>query len=131
RVERGQQLGRTLGFPTANLAVSDRAFLPRTGVYGVWVGGIWRDRGTKLPGVMNLGYRPTVAGTQLTVEVHVLDWVGDLYGQVLTIDLVEFLRPEQRFASLEDLKAQIQQDCGMARRLLVEGDRPFPVTTDG
>ena len=69
-------------------------------------------------GVMNVGCRPTVDGQQPTVEVHLLDWSGDLYGQTLSASLVEFLRPEQKFASLDALKTQIQADCDIARSLL-------------
>jgi riboflavin kinase / FMN adenylyltransferase len=109
----GQQLGRTIGFPTANLKLPQDKFLPRSGVYSVWVTAPGWDQ--RQPGVMNIGYRPTVAGQQLTVEVHLLDWGGDLYGQTLTVSLEQFLRPEQKFASLDELKAQIQQDCEQAR----------------
>jgi riboflavin kinase / FMN adenylyltransferase len=112
----GQQLGQTLGFPTANLQLPAEKFLPCSGVYAVLVEGSILE--TRQLGVMNLGYRPTVGGTQQTVEVHLLDWSGDLYGQSLTVYLQEFLRSEQRFASLDDLKAQIQQDCTSARRAL-------------
>jgi riboflavin kinase/FMN adenylyltransferase len=110
----GQQLGRTIGFPTANLQLPEDKFLPRHGVYSVWVSS--PEIGQQL-GVMNIGNRPTVSGQQLTVEVHLLDWSGDLYGQTLTVSLEQFLRPEQKFASLDDLKAQIQRDCEQARRL--------------
>jgi len=113
-VVRGQALGRTLGFPTANLALPSDKFLPRLGVYYVRVEG---ESLNGQPGVMNLGYRPTVAGKQLSAEVHLLDWSGDLYGQTLTVQLVEFLRSEQPFANLEALQAQIQADCQAARRL--------------
>ena len=65
---------------------------------------------------MNLGVRPTVDGTCQTVEVHLLDWSGDLYGQTLTVNLEEFIRQEQKFASLDDLKAQIIADCEAARK---------------
>lgn len=111
----GQQLGRTIGFPTANLAVPVEKFLPRSGVYGVWVEGA--DI-TPLPGVMNLGMRPTVNGLAQTIEVHVLDWSGDLYGKSLTVCLEKFLRPEQKFDSLDALKRQIQRDAEQARSLL-------------
>lgn len=116
KVMHGEQLGRTIGFPTANLELPPEKFLPRQGVYAVWVyrGG---DR-HPLPGVMNLGTRPTVDGLQLRTEVHLLDWNGDLYDQPLTAHLVAFLRPEQKFASLDDLKAQIQHDCTQARHHL-------------
>jgi riboflavin kinase / FMN adenylyltransferase len=141
QVVEGQQLGRKLGFPTANLHLPPEKFLPRLGVYGVRVGmsdpmdddfpesqeksinsgdgGSALTKQTQgLPGVMNVGCRPTVAGTQLTVEVHLLDWSGDLYGKILTVDLETFLRPEQKFSSLDELKAQIQVDCIAARETL-------------
>ncbi len=109
----GQHLGRTLGFPTANLDLPPEKFLPRLGVYQVQVASdLWSEL---QPGVMNLGWRPTVAGQQLTAEVHLLDWSGDLYGHTVTVSLAQFLRPEQTFASLEALKAQIQADCDAAR----------------
>ncbi|NJK75031.1 MAG: hypothetical protein HC942_14505 [Microcoleus sp. SU_5_6] len=71
---------------------------------------------------MNVGCRPTVDGQQPTVEVHLLDWCGDLYGQILSVSLVEFLRTEQKFPSLEALKTQIHADCDVARKVLA-GDR--------
>lgn len=113
----GQQLGRTLGFPTANLKLPPEKFLPRLGVYAVQVAGV-KGEGILYPGVMNIGFRPTVDGLQQTVEVHVLDWSGDLYGKPLTVSLEKFLRPEQKFASLDDLRAQIYRDAEMARSLL-------------
>ncbi len=67
---------------------------------------------------MNVGYRPTVNGTYPSVEVHLLDWSEDLYGTTLTVHLQKFLRPEQKFASLEALKAQIEADCAIARSVL-------------
>ncbi|NET54186.1 MAG: bifunctional riboflavin kinase/FAD synthetase, partial [Merismopedia sp. SIO2A8] len=71
-----------------------------------------------MSGVMNIGERPTVNGSSLTVEFHLLDWLGDLYGQTLTVNLEKFLRPEQKFASLDALKNQIQTDCLAARTFL-------------
>ena len=115
-VVQGQQLGRTLGFPTANLQVPPDKFCPRTGVYSVSVTSeCWSQ---PQPGVMNWGCRPTVEGQQPTIEVHLLDWSGDLYGHTLTVHLQQFLRSEQKFASLADLKAQIQADCEIARASL-------------
>ena len=119
KVVQGQQLGRQLGFPTANLRLPAEKFLPRTGVYSVLVYGVAgypSDHG--LPGVMNLGVRPTVDGQQQTLEVHLLNWAGDLYHQTLTVALKGFLRPEQRFDSLDQLKAQIQADCQAALAVL-------------
>lgn len=115
-VVKGQQLGRTLGFPTANLQVPTDKFCPRTGVYSVSVtSNLWSQ---PQPGVMNWGCRPTVDGQQPTLEVHLLDWSGDLYGHTVTVHLQQFLRSEQKFASLADLKAQIQADCEIARASL-------------
>lgn len=118
-VETGQRLGRQLGFPTANLAVAPEKLLPRLGVYAVR--STLAD-GTVVAGVANIGRRPTVGEAgPVTVEVHLLDWAGDLYGQSLLIELIAFLRPEQRFESLAALKAQIEQDRTVARdRLAIE-----------
>ncbi|MBW4578176.1 MAG: bifunctional riboflavin kinase/FAD synthetase [Tildeniella nuda ZEHNDER 1965/U140] len=123
-VVQGQQLGRTIGFPTANLHLPPDKFLPCSGTYAVHVHCC--DQGSevdlsvvpKLPGVMNIGYRPTVNGTTQTIEVHLFDWSGDLYDQTLTVSLEAFLRSEQKFPSLDALKAQIQADCDAARLLL-------------
>jgi len=134
-VVKGQQLGRTIGFPTANIQLPLEKFLPRQGVYAVRVlignksrkgagaaGEQEREIVSPSPlackGVMNIGCRPTVNGTNPSVEVHLLDWSGDLYGQTLTVQLEKFLRPEQKFASLEALKEQIQADCAIARAVL-------------
>jgi riboflavin kinase/FMN adenylyltransferase len=118
-VVKGQQLGRTIGFPTANLQLPPEKLLPRQGVYCVRVcDSSLTSSATSLPGVMNIGQRPTVDGTSLTVEVHLLDWSGDLYGQTLTVSLEQFLRPEQKFASLDALKTQIQADCAAGRAFL-------------
>ncbi len=115
----GQQLGRTIGFPTANLRVPPEKFLPRQGVYGVRVFGQALNRDKPVLGVMNIGNRPTVNGTQRTIEVHLLDWLGDLYGQILTVELEQFIRSEQKFDSLDELKTQIKADCETARAMLV------------
>ena len=108
----GQQIGRSIGFPTANLSYPPQKFLPRQGVYCVRVD---TPAVKQLPGVMNIGKRPTVDGINTTVEVHLLDWSGDLYGQQLTVYLDRFLRSEQKFPSLTALTAQIQADCDTAR----------------
>jgi riboflavin kinase / FMN adenylyltransferase len=109
----GQQLGRTLGFPTANIDYPPIKFLPRLGVYCVRVD---TEQQQQLPAVMNIGKRPTVNGQSTSVEVHVLNWSGDLYGQQLTIYLDQFLRPEQKFAGLPELTNQIHADCMAAQK---------------
>jgi riboflavin kinase/FMN adenylyltransferase len=121
-VVEGKQLGRTIGFPTANLELPKDKFVPRQGVYAVRVKILSETPDTNIQpeilGVMNIGNRPTVNGTNLSVEVHLFDWSGDLYGKQLAVQLIEFLRPEQKFSSLDALKAQIQQDCTVARQIL-------------
>jgi riboflavin kinase/FMN adenylyltransferase len=117
RVETGKQLGRTIGFPTANIRLAD--FLqPAKGVYAVRAG---IDRGIETvwsDGVANFGSRPTVDGKSVWLEVHLFDFVGDLYGKHLRVQFIEFLRPEQKFPSFDALKAQIVQDGVQARDLL-------------
>lgn len=116
----GQKLGRTIGFPTANIQLPKDKFLPRHGVYAVEVI-IHNQTPDTDPiqqlGVMNIGNRPTVNGIDTRVEVHCLNWSGDLYGKILEIQLVRFLRPEQKFPSLEALKNQIQLDCTAAQAI--------------
>ncbi len=107
KVVTGQQLGRTIGFPTANLELPPNKFLPRYGVYSVDV----LVNQAVVKGVMNIGCRPTVAGEAPTIEVHLLNWSGDLYGQTIKVNLLKFLRPEQKFSSIEALKQQIAKDC--------------------
>lgn len=120
-VVKGQQLGRTISFPTANIQLPPNKFIPRLGVYAVRV--FIKTENTDSSdlgfGVMNIGTRPTVNGLNQSVEVHILDWSGDLYGKTLIVQLEEFLRPEQKFASLEELKAQIIADCAKAKLVLL------------
>ncbi len=111
-VVNGQEIGRSIGFPTANISYPAEKFLPRQGVYAVRVN---TPEFTQLPGVMNIGKRPTVNGVNTTVEVHLLDWEGNLYGQQLTVYLHQFLRSEQKFPSLTALTTQIHADCAAAK----------------
>lgn len=110
-VVQGDQLGRTLGFPTANVRTDPQRLLPANGVYVVRV----HLDGERLPGVANLGVRPTVSGLERRLEVHLLDWSGDLYGRELHVEFLERLRAEQRFSGLDALKAQINRDADAAR----------------
>lgn len=107
-VVRGEGLGRTLGFPTANLKLDGGAATPAKGVWAVTVEGPGLPA---VPAVCNIGVRPTVsaAGT-LSVEVHIPRFDQDLYGKTLTVRFDRKLRDEMKFASLEDLKAQIRRD---------------------
>jgi riboflavin kinase / FMN adenylyltransferase len=117
-VVRGDQVGRTLGFPTANLASDPRRLLPSDGVYAVRVFGPGLEGADGQSGVANLGVRPTRGGRRHAFEVHLLDWSGDLYGHELDVRFVERVRAEVRFPDLEALKAQIARDVEQARALL-------------
>ena len=109
-VTAGAGRGRTLGFPTANIA-ADRPLLVPTGVY---VGRLTAD-GQRHPAVVNVGFRPTFGETSLAIEAHLLDFSGDLYGRQVRLDFVDRLRDEMRFASVDALKAQIERDIAAAR----------------
>ena len=117
QVVQGKQLGRTIGFPTANLNLPTDKFIPCQGVYSIKAFNILPDQ-KPLFGVMNIGNRPTVAGQDLSVEVHLFDWDGDLYGETITVSVESFIRPEQKFESLDSLKEQIAHDCKTARATL-------------
>jgi riboflavin kinase/FMN adenylyltransferase len=114
-VVHGDARGRTIGFPTANLG-GVLEMLPAHGVYAVRVA--HEEGGQVHGGVMNIGRRPTVGGTDLRLEVNLFDFDGDLYGQVLRVDLVARLRGEQRFSGLDELRAQIAKDAENARKAL-------------
>lgn len=114
KVVQGQALGRQLGFPTANIDVeSEIKLIPRTGVYAV---NVLLPSGSIHEGMMNIGERPTVNnGTENTIEVHLFDFHGDLYGQRVTVQLLSRFRDEMRFTSLEDLRNQLQRDEDIIR----------------
>ena len=112
-VVEGAKLGRTLGFPTANVPLGDYV-RPRFGVYAT------RTRlpdGRVVEGVSSIGVNPTVGGTEARLEAWLFDFDADLYGQVVETELVAFLRPEERFDGLETLTAQVMADAEVARRL--------------
>lgn len=111
RVVAGQKIGRQIGFPTANLDVDSLKLIPSDGVYVVEVvikENIYR-------GILNIGSRPTVDGDKRTIEVHIIEYEGeDLYGEELELRFLSFLRHEQRFSSLDDLREQIRKDFNRA-----------------
>lgn len=114
-VVEGQKLGRTLGFPTANLKVYNEQ-LPAD---GVWCLEVTLASGELMKGVGNLGVRPSVEGgdSKRMLEVHLLDFCGDLYGQDMEVRFLEFVRAEQKFESLEDLQTQIRADVEFCREM--------------
>ncbi|MDY3695280.1 MAG: bifunctional riboflavin kinase/FAD synthetase [Proteus mirabilis] len=115
RVVHGNELGRTIGFPTANIPMK-RLVAPVKGVYAVDV--YLSDNQSPLPGVANIGSRPTVQGRGVQLEVHLIDVNMDLYGRRIDVVLRKKLRNEQRFASLDALKQQIADDVATARDFL-------------
>ncbi|MEQ8934881.1 MAG: bifunctional riboflavin kinase/FAD synthetase [Amphiplicatus sp.] len=112
-VEKGRQLGRTIGFPTANLTLGE-LIEPRRGVYAVKA----KTGGKTYDGVANFGRRPTVGESAPLLETYLFDFSGDLYGAPLDVAFVEFLRDEKKFDGLDALKAQIAKDSEEARRVL-------------
>ncbi len=120
RVAAGDRRGRTIGFPTANLGLDDY-LRPAFGVYAVRVTGDGPDdplAGRTIDGVANLGLRPTVGTPEPRLEAHLFDVDVDLYGRHLRVAFVDFIRPEQKFAGLDALKAQIAADAARAREVL-------------
>ncbi len=111
RVAHGDKKGRTIGFPTANIHLH-RIATPLRGVFAVELFGV---EGEPLPGVANLGTRPTVGGMKTLLEVHLFDFGGDIYGRHVHVDFLHKLRDERRFDSFDELKAQIQLDAEQAR----------------
>ncbi len=110
----GKQLGRTLGFPTANLSFPAELAKPKFGVYVC----VTLVEDQTYVSLCNIGIRPTVEGEGINAEVHLLDFSGDLYGKEITVAFLSFLRPEKKFDSLEELKAQIAEDIAQIREKL-------------
>jgi riboflavin kinase/FMN adenylyltransferase len=116
-VVRGAGRGRTLGWPTANVE-TDAEIRPGAGVYAVRLRLGASDDSPWRGGAANVGTRPTFGGQDVSIEVHVLDWSGDLYGQKVRVEFLERLRPEQRFGSVPELAAQIRRDVEAARAVV-------------
>jgi riboflavin kinase/FMN adenylyltransferase len=114
-VIKGQQIGRSIGFPTANIHIpNDYKLVPRDGVYAVQAA----VNGNLYKAMLNIGNRPTVDGSKKTVEAHLFDFQGDLYDKQITIYFKAFLREERKFNGLEELKAQLKLDQVTAKKLL-------------
>lgn len=110
RVVHGEKKGRTIGFPTANVLLK-RLQSPLQGVFAVTV----KHAGQQLQGIANIGRRPTLNGQRVQLEVHLFDFSGNLYGEQIEVIPTAFIRGEQKFASLDELKHQIKQDVEVAR----------------
>lgn len=114
-IVKGKQLGRTIGFPTANIQVREIAkLIPADGVYAVKV----YYRTEEFGGMLNIGNRPTVDGTFKTIEVNIFDFEREIYGENLTVEFIQKIRNEQKFNGLDELKAQISRDKLTCREIL-------------
>jgi riboflavin kinase/FMN adenylyltransferase len=110
-VIKGDQLGRKLGFPTANLAITEtEKLIPLTGVYAVNVVVKKTEFPVEKKGMMNIGYRPTVNGKERRIEVNIFEFDEDIYGQIICVELIQFIRNEMKFSGLEALKEQLHTD---------------------
>lgn len=116
KVTSGKQIGRQIGFPTANLVCPEQKQLPACGAYAVW---IRIPDGTKRGGMLSIGHRPTVEPHgDISIEVHIFDYNGNLYSKQISIDFIEKLRDEKQFASLEELQQQLTRDAAYAREII-------------
>ena len=122
-VEKGHARGRELGFPTANIHTGN-VLLPKNGVYATWVEGTDKENGGPWPGVTNVGTAPTFGNAVASVETFLLAGGGDLYGRELQVRFVQRLRDEQKFESLDALKARIARDVDLARQVLAHNGSP-------
>lgn len=121
-IVRGKGLGNKHNYPTINIKIEESyKLIPKPGVYIVKT----NFDGRRLFGIMNIGFRPTVNGKHQTVEVHLLDFEADLYGESISISIAHRLRDEQKFGSLEDLFKQIKEDEKQARKLIKSGEISF------
>jgi riboflavin kinase / FMN adenylyltransferase len=113
----GNKLGRTIGFPTANIQLNEDKILPKLGVYAVTV----NINGQLFQGVLNIGKKPTVKQTEsISAEVFIFDFDQDIYGETINVDFYTYLRGEQRFDSVNSLKLQLSKDAEMARTVLLD-----------
>lgn len=114
-VVKGRQLGRTIGFPTANVKIQkDYKLIPKNGVYAVKVS----LRNATYSGIMNIGNRPTVDGIGTTQEVHIFDFNDDIYGETIKVEIIAYIRDEKKFDSIQDLIHQIKEDCIEALKVI-------------
>jgi len=118
-VVRGDAIGRTLGYPAANLRLHEERLVPADGIYAVWAR--WNGEREWRAAAMSVGVRPTFGAQVRTLEVYVLDWQGDLLGKTLEVEFAEWLRPEKRFETKEALIAAMDQDVMETRRRLGSG----------
>lgn len=120
-VVHGRKLGRTIGMPTTNLIPSSNKLLPPCGVYASksFIGG------QLYPGVTNIGYKPTVGEEYIGAETYIFDFNGDLYGEIIEVELYNYIRPEMKFATLEELTQQMNEDVKTAKKYFSNMSKPL------
>jgi riboflavin kinase/FMN adenylyltransferase len=119
-VQEGDRIGRTIGFPTANLGPARRLLTPGDGIYAGWA----QVRGRQVPAAVSIGVRPTLGSSRRLVEAHLLDFEDEIYGEAISLAFVAKLRDQQRFADLQALAQQIGADTVRARQLLAQSGPP-------
>lgn len=124
RVVTGERIGRTLGVPTANLQLHEEKLVPAHGIYAAWAA--IDGESVRRPAATSIGVRPTFGGQVRTIEVHLLDWSGELVGRDLTVELERWMRSELRFESVEALKVAMEDDLTRAREILRAPYAPVP-----
>jgi len=119
RIRRGDQLGRTIGFPTINLRLPDNIALC-AGIYAVRINGLETQQhsGTIYYGAASVGKRPTVDGIDMRLETYIFDFDQQVYGQYICVELLKFIRPEEKFASVDMMQTQIQHDCELIQTFI-------------
>jgi len=114
RVIIGKGKGRMLGFPTANIEIPNQKLIPKEGVYAAWV----NIENKRFMGALNIGKNPTFEDKKLSIEVHILDFSKDLYNKTIKVELIKYIRGEQKFPSVEKLVEQIKKDCQVVKDVL-------------
>ena len=114
KVQKGKQLGKKIGFPTANIDIYDYV-LAKPGVYGVKARKM--NESNYITGIANLGYRPTFNGKKILLEVHLFNFSGNLYNKYLRVEFLKFIREEKKFKNVEQLKKQINVDLLIAKKI--------------
>ena len=110
----GEQIGRKIGFPTANI-ITENELMPKLGVYASYT----KLNGKDLPSITNVGYKPTFGSDKIIVETYIFDFNREIYGELIQVKFVEFIRPEKKFSGVAELIDEIKSDCKQCKKMLV------------
>ena len=116
-----KKLGRTIGFPTANISIDENIIIPKVGIYATKV----YVNGTIYYGATNVGYNPTVNGNKLSIETNILEFNADIYGKIITIEFLERIRDEKKFNGIEELKEQLQKDTKYIYKVYLQNNKIY------